>query len=264
MPTESVKFERRGAVATITLNRPEQANSLDLPMAQEFFAAAAKCGDAAVRAVVLSGAGRNFCFGGDLRSMAVNGVVKREYLRELTHFLHAGISLLVRMSAPLLAAVNGTAAGAGIGLMAMADLAYCGSSSKFKLAYGGVGLTPDAGASFLLPHAIGARRTMELLLLNRTLTAAEALSWGLVNGIHEDAQVFDATLAIAERIAAGPAEAFGRTKQLVGQALAGLESQMALESEAVATQAQSSEGREGISAFLDKRSPVFVPATPET
>jgi 2-(1,2-epoxy-1,2-dihydrophenyl)acetyl-CoA isomerase len=263
MPTDIVKFERRGAVAIITLNRADQANSLDLPMAQEFFAAAAKCGDPAVRAVVLTGAGRNFCFGGDLRSMAVNGVVKREYLRELTHFLHAGISLLVRMSAPLLAAVNGTAAGAGIGLMAMADLAYCGSSSKFKLAYSGVGLTPDAGASFLLPHAIGARRTMELLLLNRTLTAAEALTWGLVNGIHEDAEVFDATLVIAERIAAGPAEAFGRTKQLVGQALSGLESQLALESEAVATQAQSAEGREGIAAFLAKRAPVFVPPSLE-
>jgi 2-(1,2-epoxy-1,2-dihydrophenyl)acetyl-CoA isomerase len=225
MPADIVKFERRGAVAIITLNRAEQANSLDLPMAREFFAAAAKCGDPAVRAVVLTGAGRNFCFGGDLRSMAVNGVVKREYLRELTHFLHAGISLLVRMSAPLLAAVN--------------------------------------GASFLLPHAIGARRTMELLLLNRTLTAAEALTWGLVNGIHEDAEVFDATLVIAERIAAGPAEAFGRTKQLVGQALSGLESQLALESEAVATQAQSAEGREGIAAFLAKRAPVFVPPSLE-
>jgi 2-(1,2-epoxy-1,2-dihydrophenyl)acetyl-CoA isomerase len=105
---------------------------------------------------------------------------------------------------------------------------------------------------------------MELLLLNRTLTASEALTWGLVNGIHADAQVFDSTLAIAERIAAGPAEAFDRTKQLVGQALADLESQLALESESVATQAQSAEGREGIAAFLDKRPPVFVPASRET
>jgi 2-(1,2-epoxy-1,2-dihydrophenyl)acetyl-CoA isomerase len=148
MPTDIVKFERRGVVAVITLNRSEQPNSLDLPMAKGFLAAAAECGDSSVRAVVLTGAGRNFCFGGDLRAMAANGAVKREYLRELTHCLHAGIWLLVRMSAPLLAAVNGTAAGAGIGLMAMADLAYCGTGSTFKLAYGGVGLTPTPALRF--------------------------------------------------------------------------------------------------------------------
>lgn len=257
MSSDNVKLERRGAVAVITLNRPESSNSLDLPMAKNFFAAAGECSDPSVRTVVLTGAGRNFCFGGDLRAMSVNGSVQREHLRELTHYLRAGISMLVRMSAPVLAAVNGTTAGAGIGLMAMADLAYCGTSSKFKLAHSGVGLTPDGGASFLLPRAIGARRTMELLLLNRTLSASEALTWGLVNGIHEDSRVFDETFAIAERLAAGPTEAFGRTKHLVGQALAGLESQLALESETVATQADSAEGREGIAAFLGKRQATF-------
>jgi 2-(1,2-epoxy-1,2-dihydrophenyl)acetyl-CoA isomerase len=257
MSSDTVKMERRGAVAIVTLNRPENANSLDLAMAKDFCAVAGACGDPGVRAVMLTGAGRNFCFGGDLRAMAVNGSVQQEYLRELTQYLHAGISLFVRMSAPVIAAVNGTTAGAGIGLMAMADLAYCGSRSKFKLAYSGVGLTPDAGASFLLPRAIGTRRTMELLLLNRTFSAEEALTWGLVNGIHEDSVLLAETFAIAERVAAGPAEAFGRSKQLVGNTLAGLESQLAMESGTVAAQAGSAEGREGIAAFLGKRQPVF-------
>src|SRR6202007_469767 len=132
------------------------------------------CGaNAAVRAVVLSGAGQNFCFGGDLRAIGARDAAADGYIRELPTYLHAAISHFVRMDPPVIAAVNGTAAGAGVGLVAMADLAVCGQSSKFSLAYPGVGLTPDAGTSFLLPRTIGIKRTMELMLLNRALSAAE-------------------------------------------------------------------------------------------
>ena len=124
-----------------------------------------------MRAVVLTGAGRNFCFGGDLRAMASRETAGDDYIRELTTYLHAAIAHFVRMDAPVIAAVNGTAAGAGVGLVAMADLALCARGSKFNLAYTNAGLTPDAGTSFLLPRTIGAKRTMELLLLNRTLPA---------------------------------------------------------------------------------------------
>src|SRR4029077_783380 len=114
-----------------------------------------------------------------------------------TTYLHAAISHFVRMDAPVIAAVNGTAAGAGVGLVAMADLALCGRNAKFNLAYTKVGLTPDAGTSFLLPRIVGARRAMELLLLNRTLTAAEALGWGLVNEVVGDGQLLGRALEIA-------------------------------------------------------------------
>jgi 2-(1,2-epoxy-1,2-dihydrophenyl)acetyl-CoA isomerase len=258
MSTSSVQVETRGAVALVTLNRPDSGNSLNLEMGMDLLAAAMTCGrNPAVRAVVLSGAGRHFCLGGDLRAMASRGTGADGYLRELTGYLHSAISHFVRMDAPVIAAVNGSAAGAGVGLVAMADLAVCGASSKFTLAYTGVALTPDAGTSFLLPRTIGLKRTLELMLLNRALTAGESLEWGLVNSVAEDAQVLDEALRLAERLSAGPTQAFGRTKRLLAASIAGFESQMVLESETIASQAVTEQGAEGISAFLQKRKPDF-------
>jgi 2-(1,2-epoxy-1,2-dihydrophenyl)acetyl-CoA isomerase len=256
--TPSVQVETRGAVALVTLNRPDSANTLDLEMAMDLLAAAMTCGrNPAVRAVVLTGAGRQFCFGGDLRAMVARGAAVDGYLRELTGYLHSAISHFVRMDAPVIAAVNGTAAGAGVGLVAMADLAVCGKSSRFSLAYTGVGLTPDAGTSFLLPRTIGVKRSMELLLLNRALSADEALEWGLVNSVVDDSQLLDEAFRMAERLSAGATQAFGRTKRLLAASIAGFESQMVLESETIASQAVTAEGAEGINAFLEKRSADF-------
>src|SRR5438034_5135666 len=145
--------------------------------------------------------------------MAARSGAGNDYVRELTTYLHAAISHFVRMDAPVIAAVNGTAAGAGVGLVAMADLALCANSSKFNLAYTSVGLTPDAGTSFLLPRIVGARRAMELLLLNRALPAAEALTWGLVNEVVSDAQLPARALEIAEQLARGASGAFGRSEE---------------------------------------------------
>jgi len=256
--TDTVLVEIRGDVAVLTLNRPENANTLDLDMGRDLLAAALRCSsDSAVRAVVLTGAGRNFCFGGDLRGMVSGGAPVEPYLRDLTSHLHAAISQFMRMDAPVIAAVNGTAAGAGVGLVAMADLAIAGEGSRISLAYTGVGLTPDGGTSFLLPRAVGAKRASELILTNRALSAAEALEWGLVNQVVADAEVFDAALKLAGKLAAGPRAAFGKSKRLLGASLGALEQQMALESEAIATQAASAEGGEGIAAFLEKRKPQY-------
>jgi 2-(1,2-epoxy-1,2-dihydrophenyl)acetyl-CoA isomerase len=250
MAAASVEVETRGAVALVTLNRPESANTLNLQMAMDLLAAAMTCArNAAVRAVILTGAGRHFCFGGDLRGMASRAGAGNDYVRELTTYLHAAISHFVRMDAPVIAAVNGTAAGAGVGLVAMADLALCGRSSKFNLAYTNVGLTPDAGTSFLLPRIVGVKRAMELLLLNRALSAAEALTWGLVNEVVSD-----------EQLARGASGAFGATKRLLAHSLGAFESHMVLESETIAAHAVSAEGVEGIEAFLDKRKPRFPEA----
>src|SRR5881398_2943401 len=199
MAAASVEVETRGAVALVTLNRPESANTLNLQMAMDLLAAAMTCArNAAVRAVILTGAGRHFCFGGDLRGMAARPGAGSDYVRELTTYLHAAISHFVRMDAPVIAAVNGTAAGAGVGLLLMSDLAVCGRSSKVSLAYTGVGLTPDGGTSFLLPRTIGVKRTMELLLLNRALNSAEALEWGLVNSVVDDSEVGTEAFRLAE------------------------------------------------------------------
>jgi len=258
MSVPSVQVETRGAVALVTLNRPDNSNTLNLQMAMDLLAAAMACArNAAVRAVVLSGAGRNFSFGGDLRAMPPRELALEDHIRELTTYLHAAISHFVRMDAPVVAAVNGTAAGAGVGLVAMADLALCGRSSRFNLAYTSVGLTPDAGTTFLLPRAVGLKRSMELLLLNRTLPAAEALAWGLVNEVVAEERVLERALEIAAQLAHGASGAFGATKRLIAHSLGAFESQMVLESETIAAQALGPEAAEGIEAFLEKRTPQF-------
>src|SRR5271170_880346 len=227
-------------------------------MAMDLLAAALACArNAAVRAAGLTGAGRNFGFGGDLRAMASRETGGDDYIRELTTYLHAAIAHFARMAAPVIAAVNGTAAGAGVGLVAMADLALCARSSKFNLAYTNAGLTPDAGTSFLLPRTIGAKRTMELLILNRTLLAQQALDWGLVNEVVADEELLGRALQLAEQLANGASRAYGATKRLLAASLGAFESQMILESETIAAHAVSAEGAEGISAFLEKRKPQF-------
>jgi 2-(1,2-epoxy-1,2-dihydrophenyl)acetyl-CoA isomerase len=258
MSTPTVLVETRGSVAIVTLNRPDNANTLNLKMACDLLAAALICERTSeIRAVVLTGAGKHFCFGGDLRGMMSESEAVDAYLRELTSHLHSAIVHFARMNAPVVAAVNGTAAGAGVGLVAMADLAVAGRGSKFSLAYTGVGLTPDGSTSFLLPRAVGTKRAMELLLTNRALTADEALAWGLINQVTVDGEVLNAALALADKLAAGPLRAFGQTKRLVGAALGALETQLTLESQAIAAQAKSAEGREGINAFLEKRKPQY-------
>ncbi len=245
-------------VATLTLNRPDVANTMDLAFGQEFHAAALQlAADPAVRAVILTGAGKQFCFGGDLRGMMAGGDNIQQYLRELTSNLHAGLSILARMNAPVIAAVNGTAAGAGVGLVLAADLAIAAQSAKVSLAYTGVGLTPDGATSFLLPRAVGHKRAMELLLTNRTLSAEECLQWGLVNQVVPDEQLLAEALKLATRLANGPTQAFGDTKRLLLASAGALETQLAAESQTIAHRGASAEAREGLSAFLEKRKPSY-------
>ncbi len=256
--TPAIRIDVRGAVAHLTLTRAEAANTMNLQFGREFLAAAQTLqADPRVRAVLLSGEGRNFCFGGDLRGMVASGGDLRAYLSELTTALHAGLAHLMRMDAPVIAAIKGSAAGAGLGLVLAADLAIAGRSAKFTPAYTGVGLTPDAGCTFLLPRAVGYKRAMELFLTNRVLGAEEALDWGLVNQVVDDDQVDEAAAALAARLASGPTGAFGGVKRLMAEAEPGLESQLGRESRSIATRGTSAEGREGIAAFLEKRTPRF-------
>jgi 2-(1,2-epoxy-1,2-dihydrophenyl)acetyl-CoA isomerase len=258
MSAATVLVEVRNHVAHVTLNRPEVANTMDLAFGRDLYAAALRCEtDADVRAVVLTGQGKSFCFGGDLKGMMASGGNVTAYLRELTSYLHNAIAHFMRMDAPVIAAVNGTAAGAGVGLVAMADLAIAASSAKFALAYTGVGLTPDGSTSFLLPRLVGYKRAMELILTNRTLTAAEALDWGMVNQVVADEQLLEAATQLAERLAAGPRGAYGASKRLLLQSEPGLEAQLAAESLSIARQGGTAEGQEGIRAFLDKRKPSY-------
>jgi 2-(1,2-epoxy-1,2-dihydrophenyl)acetyl-CoA isomerase len=255
---QTVLLENRDGVALVTLNHPEGANALSMAMGRDLLEVALRVeGDPTVRAVVVTGAGRHFCFGGDLNGMAGQGDAVGGYLNELTTRIHAAISCFTRMRAPVIAAVNGTAAGGGVGLVCMTDLAIAGRSSRFRLAYTGVGLAPDCATSFLLPRIVGRRRALELFLTNRVLGADEALSWGLVNQVVDDAEVLPQALALAATFAAGPTESYATVKRLVDAADPGLEAQMALEGRTMAAQSMHPHGREGVAAFLGKRRPDF-------
>jgi 2-(1,2-epoxy-1,2-dihydrophenyl)acetyl-CoA isomerase len=255
----AVRLEIREHVAHLTLMRADAANTMNLQFGREFVAAAhAIRKDSNVRAVLLQGEGKNFCFGGDLRGMMAAGGDVNAYLNELTTELHAGLMHLARANAPIVAAVQGSAAGAGLGLVLAADLAIAGKSAKFTAAYTAVGLTPDAGSTFLLPRAVGYKRAVEMLITNRVLDAQTALEWGLINQIVDDAQLAGTAAALAARLAAGPAGAYGTVKRLLAEAEPGREAQLAREGSTIAGRAATAEGREGIAAFLEKRTPKFI------
>jgi 2-(1,2-epoxy-1,2-dihydrophenyl)acetyl-CoA isomerase len=260
MDYDTIEFDVRDGVGHLKLNRPKAANALDLTMVQELLAVAKRCDeDAAVRAVLLTGAGPMFCAGGDLKSFtsAEEGIPAR--VRKVADTLHQSLSVLARMDAPVVAAVNGVAAGAGMSLACHADLAIAAESAKFTMAYTAAGLTPDGSSTYFLARMIGRRRAAELMLTNRRLSAAEALEWNLVNRVVPDDELVPVAEKLAHTLAAGPTRAYGGVKKLL---IAGdrneLEAQMDLETQLIVDMAGSRDGVEGMNAFLEKRKPEFT------
>jgi 2-(1,2-epoxy-1,2-dihydrophenyl)acetyl-CoA isomerase len=259
MEFANLRFELADGVAAITLDRPEAANAIDLALARELMHVAIRCDeDPRVRAVLLTGAGRMFCAGGDLKAFAAQGDAVPSLLKELTTYLHAATSRFARMAAPLVIAVNGTAAGAGLSLAVSGDLVLMAESAVLTMAYTAAGLSPDGSSSYFLPRLIGLRRAQELMLTNRRLSAAEALAWGLVTQVVPDAELASTAGALARKLAAGPTRAFGTVKGLLASAFSeSLETQMELEARGIAAMANGVDGREGIAAFVAKRAPAF-------
>jgi 2-(1,2-epoxy-1,2-dihydrophenyl)acetyl-CoA isomerase len=256
---ENLRFEASHGVARITLQRPDAANTIDLSLARELADAALRCAeDPAVRAVVLTGEGKMFCAGGDIGAFAGAGDGVPALLKQITAQLHVAVSRFARMNAPVVAAVNGPAAGAGLALACAADLALASDAAKFTLAYTKLGLAPDGSSTWFLPRLLGSRRALELMLTNRTLSAEEALSFGLVNRVVPAAALLSEADALARELASGATGAFGAVKRLLLlSASQGLEAQMEWEAHAIADAARSRDGAEGIAAFLAKRAPRF-------
>lgn len=258
--TDEVLLTRDGAVATITLNRPQAFNAINLPLARGLLAAAlAVDQDDAVRCVVLTGAGRMFCAGGDIGLMQDAGEQAGAALSELAGVLHMATSRLARMNKPLLCAVNGAAAGAGLGMAIMGDIVIAGASAHFTPGYPGIGLSPDGGATWLLPRLIGLRRTQEMLLTNQRIGAEEGARIGLVTRMVDDAALMEDAMATAGKLAQAATGAIGTVRaQLLASYGAGLEAQLEIEARGIAAAAAGADGREGVAAFLEKRRPVFV------
>ena len=256
---EHIKFEKQGAIAKIELNRPDAANGLDTLMASELKQAAKLCdGDPALKAVILSASGRFFCAGGDIKQMLSQGEAVGDAIKSLADDLHSAISILSRMQAALIVAVNGVAAGAGFSIALVGDIVLAGESASFTMAYTRAGLCPDGSSSYFLPRLVGLRRAQDLMLTNRTLSAVEAHELGLVTRVVSDDALQAEADKVASELALGARLSTAYVKKLL-LASAGndLETQMELEGQLVAQCAASPDGREGIQAFVEKRKPDF-------
>jgi 2-(1,2-epoxy-1,2-dihydrophenyl)acetyl-CoA isomerase len=259
MPYESIIYDVKDAVATITLNRPDAYNALNLALARDVFHATLEADeDREVRCLVITGAGKAFCAGGDVKDFAENpdriGVV----IKALTTYLHGAVSRLARAQKPVIMAVNGVAAGGGMSFALSGDLVVAAESARFTMAYSKIAASPDASSSYFLPRMIGLRRALELHYTNRVLSAREAMEWGLVNRVHQDAEFPSAVAALARQLAEGPTLAFGRAKLLFHQSTQeSLETQMELEAQAIAACGHTEDFRNGVMAFARKQAVSF-------
>ncbi|MDE2978111.1 MAG: enoyl-CoA hydratase-related protein [Acidobacteriota bacterium] len=252
---ETLRFELADNVARITLDRPDAANAMNLRMTKDLLEVGIECDEnPEVRAVLLRSEGRMFCAGGDLASFAKAGAGLPRGLKEMTVYLHAAITRLTRGRAPAVAAVQGPAAGAGFSLACAADLVVASEQAVFTMAYTRAGLTPDGSSTYFLPRLLGRHRALELILTNRTLSAAEAQDWGIVNEVVPADELDARAGKLAKQLAAGPTRAFGAAKELVMRSFSeDLESQMEFESQAIANAARTEDAAEGIAAFFEKR-----------
>jgi enoyl-CoA hydratase/carnithine racemase len=260
MPAEAaapstVLLERKGAVAIITLNEPERLNALSIPMREELHDVLADVmADDGIRAVLLTGADGTFCAGGDLHSMdGVVGIAARTRLRRA----HRLIRLIVRGDKPVIAAVEGNAAGAGLSLAAACDVIVAATNAKFTGAFGRIGLIPDLGSMWTVPARIGTGAARRLLLLGESCDGEEALRTGLVEKIVAPGTAFDEAMVVAERLAAGAPGAIASLKAMFARAPQDLDALLDGEAEAQAVLFSSEDFIEGRKAFLERRKPQF-------
>ncbi len=259
---ETLIFEEVDGVAWIRMHRPEDLNALNLPMAKELCRVAAHCTvEKEIRAVVLTGTDRAFCAGGDVKDMAEELETSGRpdlFLRDLAMYLHAFVAEVCRMPKPVIAAVNGIAAGAGFSMSLACDLGLASDQARFVMAYTNIGLVPVGSSTYTLSRLVGPRKAMEIVYLNKPIGAREALDLGLVNRVIPADRFEKEVSAVARKLADGPTRTYGRAKALVRAGLSEtLESQMESERQGIALSSLQPEFREGVTAFVEKRKANF-------
>jgi 2-(1,2-epoxy-1,2-dihydrophenyl)acetyl-CoA isomerase len=259
-PFSTLTLRVADGLATVRLDRPSQANAIDTAMAADLRELAHRLAeDSSVRAVLLGGNGRRFTAGGDIGQFA--GTPPEQLpavLRRMIDDYHLAIERLTALDAPIVAAVRGAAAGGGLGLVCAADYVVAAEDAVFAVGYAAIGLTADGGNTWFLPRLVGLRRAQEMFLLNRRVTAAEALEWGLINRVVPDAEVEEAAAEVAAQLAAGPTRAFGGMRRLLRQSLeTDLRAQLAAEVAEIVEVAGTPDAAEGIAAFAARRPPQF-------
>ena len=259
-PLRAVLLDFADGVATLRLNRPEQGNAINPDMAADLAEAATQIAEnASVRAVLIAGNGPNFTVGGDLGVFA--GTAREQLpnrLRRMIDSYHLAIERLTSIDAPVVAAVRGGAGGGGLGLLYAADIVVAADDARFALGYGALGLTADGGNTWFLPRMVGMRQAQQLFLLNRRLTAQEALAFGLVSRLAPSDAVEAEAAALVVTLAAGPTRAYGAVRRMLRQSFeTGLSDQLDAEKESIVAASRSDDAQEGIAAFVAKRRPQF-------
>jgi 2-(1,2-epoxy-1,2-dihydrophenyl)acetyl-CoA isomerase len=249
---------REDAVVVITLNRPEVYNALDLEMVKTLAEKLTEVGsDETVRAVIITGAGKAFCAGGDLK-LIQSSKGEAAGIHQLVTYFHQGVREIRRMNKPVVAAINGVAAGGGFSLALACDFRVMARSAILRQAYTSSGLCLDGGSSFTLPRLVGLARSMEIVAFDKPMDSEQSLKWGLVTQVVEDEEVLDAARKMAATLAEGSAHAYGACKGLLTDSFnTPLEPQLENEGRSICTCAAHSDAQEGIQAFLEKRKPVF-------
>lgn len=248
-------------VAHIRLNRPDSANGLDMAMLKGLHDVVTRVhGDGRVRAVLITGEGKNFCAGGDVHTFLSKGEALPDYIRMATSYLQIVASMLMRLNAPVVSAVHGFAAGGGgMGLVCSSDMVVAGASAKFLAGATRVAMVPDAGVSVTLTHLVGLRKAMEILMLNPVITAHAALDMGLITRVVEDDQLVEEAFALARQLAAGAPAALAGTKRLLWNGLgSSVDACMPEENRMQAQLSGMADAREGLAAVIEKRAPTFT------
>jgi 2-(1,2-epoxy-1,2-dihydrophenyl)acetyl-CoA isomerase len=259
MGYQTLLVERAGAVSTITLNRPDARNALDMAMRQEMVAALDEVeADPAARVLILRGAGEHFCAGGDVKLMRERRHTATEG-RARVQLLNRLVARLVDFPRPTIAMVDGFAVGAGCNLALCCDLIVASDRARFGEVFAKIGLVPDGGGSWLLPRAVGLARAKELIFTADIIDAAEAARLGLVNRVVPAEQLDSVTRALAERIATGPPAVLAMAKHMLNRAAASdLASALDLEAFSQGLAITGEDHREGLEAFFQKRAPRFT------
>jgi 2-(1,2-epoxy-1,2-dihydrophenyl)acetyl-CoA isomerase len=259
MTFTTILYDVADSVAVITFNRPEVRNAFNDQLAEEVQAALKKAErDDGVRCVVITGAGPGFCAGQDLAAVRERGE-GLSFREHLLRTFNPIVAKLRSLEKPIVASVNGAAAGAGWGLALACDIRYASEAARFRMAFIGIGLVPDSGTSFFLPRIVGLGKALEIAYTNEVVDANTALSLGLVNRVLPADQLLPATLDLARKLAQGPTRGLGLTKRAMNHAL-NVDLEAALDYEAFLQDiaGRTTDHREGVQAFLEKRSPKFI------
>jgi 2-(1,2-epoxy-1,2-dihydrophenyl)acetyl-CoA isomerase len=248
------------SIATVRLNDPASMNALNASMARELEGVLSELSqDDAIRVLVLTGTGRGFCAGGDVQSFYDNRDDPGETMRAVIGGLHGAVTRLLDAPFPTITAINGVVAGAGMGIALATDLAIAVESAMFTMAYTGIGVSPDGSSTYFLPRLVGTRVAMEMILTNKRVSAREALSLGLVNEVVPDDELEERAGFLASRLAEGPTLAYVRARKLIRSSLpADPFTQMDAEADGILAAGETHDFYEGVSAFIEKRTPNFT------